>query len=63
MLLFLIPVVFGAGALLLGLALAAVATGVGESFEERWESRQPAGRPAIPMTPRPEAAGADSRAA
>ena len=55
MLLFLIPVVFGAGALILGLALAAAATGVSESFEERWEPSPPAGLPSIPMTAQPEA--------
>lgn len=54
MLLFLIPVIFGAGALLLGLALAAAATGVSESFEERWTPNEPAGRPSIPMSARPD---------
>ena len=59
MLFLFIPAVFGAAALVMGLALAAVATGVSESFEERWEASPPTGPAAIPMgerTTRPKAA-------
>lgn len=50
MLILYVPVVFGAGALLLGLFLAAATVGVCEAVETRPASGPPVTRPAFPRS-------------